>query len=51
MDMIIRHIKYFRGLVKGENEDVTFDWEEEKLQGMREKLLEEVRKYVDISET
>lgn len=49
MDMVVRHSDYFRGLVEGGNEDTEFDWEEEKLQGIRKKLLEEVREYVHVS--
>ncbi len=49
MDMVVRHIDYFRDLVEGGNEDAKFDWESEKIQGLRKKLLEEVRKYVCVS--
>jgi len=49
MDMVVRNIDYFRELVKDGKEDVKFDWETEKIQGMREKLLDEVRKCVNVS--
>ena len=49
MNMVVKKPDYFRGLIKGGNEDDTFDWEIEKVEGMREKLLKEVKKYVNVS--
>jgi len=49
MNMVMKKTDYFRGLIKGGNEDATFDWEIKKVEGMREKLLKEVKKYVNVS--
>ena len=50
MNMVIKQTDYFRGLVKDEKENSTFDWETKMVQGMREKLLKEVKKYVNVFE-
>jgi hypothetical protein len=49
MNMVVKKTDYFRGLIKGGNEDATFDWEIKKVEGMREKLLKEVKNYINVS--
>ena len=50
MDMVVRHINYFRDLVEGGNEDAKFDWEIEKMKELRKKLLKKVKKYINVSQ-